>query len=179
MDRYWLLTWTTYASWLPGDARGFVSKVREAGGPVIHNVVGTPYDANMLSLGRYAAKQARRRPIYLKQPHAAALLDQWRKLEGHRDWRLSAAAVMRNHVHVVVGVFGDPDPADLLRDFKSYGSRILNQRWGRPEGGRWWTASGSRRRLVDEQALAAAIAYVRKQRNPLLVWTRDDLECKQ
>ncbi len=30
MDRYWPLTWTTYGTWLPGDARGFaVSNVRD------------------------------------------------------------------------------------------------------------------------------------------------------
>jgi len=26
-DRHWLLTWTTYGTWLPGDARGFVSPI--------------------------------------------------------------------------------------------------------------------------------------------------------
>jgi hypothetical protein len=29
MDRYWLLTRTTYGTWLPGDVRGFVSRVRD------------------------------------------------------------------------------------------------------------------------------------------------------
>ena len=28
--RYWLLTWTTYGTWLPGDDRGFVSPVRKS-----------------------------------------------------------------------------------------------------------------------------------------------------
>jgi hypothetical protein len=23
MDKYWLVTWVTYGSWLPGDPRGF------------------------------------------------------------------------------------------------------------------------------------------------------------
>src|SRR5947209_816005 len=30
MDRYWFLTWTTYGTWLPGDARGFVGRVWSA-----------------------------------------------------------------------------------------------------------------------------------------------------
>ena len=33
MDRYWLLTWTTYGTWLPGDARGFVSNVADGPDP--------------------------------------------------------------------------------------------------------------------------------------------------
>ena len=32
MDRYWLLTWTTYGTWLPGDRRGFVSNVLDGSG---------------------------------------------------------------------------------------------------------------------------------------------------
>lgn len=32
MDRYWLLTWTTYGTCLPGDPRGFVGRVRIADG---------------------------------------------------------------------------------------------------------------------------------------------------
>jgi hypothetical protein len=47
MDRYWLLTWTTYGTWLPGDTRGFVSDVRDGPGPEVrHNVPSTPYDAD-------------------------------------------------------------------------------------------------------------------------------------
>lgn len=28
--RCWLLTWTTYGTWLPGEDRGFVSPVRSS-----------------------------------------------------------------------------------------------------------------------------------------------------
>jgi hypothetical protein len=31
-DHFWLLTWTTYGSWLPGDARGSVTAVKNAPG---------------------------------------------------------------------------------------------------------------------------------------------------
>jgi REP element-mobilizing transposase RayT len=76
---------------------------------------------------------------------------------------------MRNHVHVVVGVPGDPDPATLLRDFKSYAARGLNARWSRPESGTWWTRSGSRRVLRDDVAVHAAVDYVRRQHGALAV----------
>ena len=55
MDRYWLLTWTTYGSWLPGDERGFVSNVRVGPGPEIrHNIPGTPYDEDEPGLEQFA-----------------------------------------------------------------------------------------------------------------------------
>ena len=45
MDRHWLITWTCYGTWLPGDARGFVGNVREEDGTqVSHNLPGTPVD---------------------------------------------------------------------------------------------------------------------------------------
>jgi hypothetical protein len=53
MDRYWFLTWTTYGTWLPGDARGFVGRVwnEDLGPRVKHNEPGTPYDANLPGCG--------------------------------------------------------------------------------------------------------------------------------
>jgi hypothetical protein len=42
--------------------------------------------------------------------------------------------------------------------------------FGRPLSDTWWSESGSRRKLPDERALLAAIAYVCDQEHPLLVW---------
>ena len=48
MERYWLLTWTCYGHWLPGDARGFVGNIRDDdGSQITHNIPGTPYDADI------------------------------------------------------------------------------------------------------------------------------------
>ena len=48
MVTYWLMTWTTYGTWLPGSKRGFVGNVRVAGGrQETHNAYATPYDANL------------------------------------------------------------------------------------------------------------------------------------
>ena len=80
---------------------------------------------------------------------------------------------MRNHAHLVVGVPGDPDPANLLRDFKSYASRPLTRRRGKPRSGTWWTKSGSRRKLPDAAAVGRAIEYVRTQPNALGVYIND------
>ncbi|MBU6293193.1 MAG: hypothetical protein KJS91_00805, partial [Planctomycetes bacterium] len=58
----------------------------------------------------------------------------------------------------------------LLKDFKSYASRALNKQFEKPESGTWWTEGGSRRKLPDEAAVAAAIRYVLDQEHPLVVW---------
>ncbi len=81
-----------------------------------------------------------------------------------------ALAVLTNHVHVVVRVEGDPDGADLLRDFKSYASRRLNKVYGKPAGGSWWSESGSRRVLRHGSDVLSTVQYVNEQFGALLVW---------
>jgi hypothetical protein len=80
---------------------------------------------------------------------------------------------MANHFHLVVGVPGDPDPSDVLGDFKSYASRALNRRWAKPAGGTWWTESGSKRKLPNETAVLGAIQYVKAQEYPLVIWVAE------
>src|SRR4051794_6975880 len=110
MDRYWLLTWTTYGTWLPGDRRGFVSEVREAGEKALHNTPRTPCDRDIPPLEAHAAAIMDEDAVRLDLARAQAVADQLRETAGHRGWWVLALAVMANHVHVVVGVPGDPDP---------------------------------------------------------------------
>ena len=176
MDRYWLLTWTTYGTWLPGDARGSVTSVRHGDGPrTEHDQPGTAWEGPLPALRLSAAAALKGPPIYLTVEQANILFDQFRETAGYRGWLLCAVAVMANHVHLVVGVPGDPDPADLMRDFKAYGSRALNRRHGKPQNGAWWSGGGgSRRKLPDARAVRAALGYVRRQHAPLAIWLADD-----
>jgi REP element-mobilizing transposase RayT len=175
MDRHWLLTWTTYGTWLPGDQRGFVSEVNDgAGARVIHNVPGTPYDADWDHLRHDSRNRLKCQPIRLRLKQAEVVLQQFHETASYRGWQLIAVAIMANHVHVVVGVPGDPNPERILGDFKSYASRALNQQYDRPESGTWWTESGSKRKLKDEIAILGAVAYARDQEFPLLTWIHPD-----
>ncbi|MBM3139796.1 MAG: hypothetical protein FJZ92_06150 [Chloroflexi bacterium] len=105
--------------------------------------------------------------VWLDRTQARTLIGQFQETSRSRGWRLIAIAILVNHVHIVVGVPGDPDPSAALSDLKAYGSRALSRRHGRR---RWWTESGSRRRLVDEPAVITATRYVRDQRSPLATW---------
>lgn len=136
----------------------------------MHNVVGTPVDANVPGLVESARKTMHGHPVYLEQDQADLLLAQFQETCRYRCWILKAVAIMANHVHVVVGVADDPDPADLLRDLKSYSSRALNRHASIPRNGRWWTQSGSRRILRGENAVLGAVKYVQNQQRPLLLW---------
>ncbi|MDB5335104.1 MAG: hypothetical protein JWN70_723 [Planctomycetaceae bacterium] len=175
VDRYWFLTWTTYGTWLPGDDRGFVGFVSDQTGQLApHNQFGTAPAAPSPNLRHSAEQRLKSDPILLTLQKAEALFDQFQETARARGWLLIAVGVMHTHVHLVIGVVGDPDPDKVLRDFKAYGSGRLNKLYGKPTSDTWWTRSGSARKLVDESAIEAVVQYIRKQPNPLLIWTRSE-----
>src|SRR5437868_115169 len=154
--RCWLITSTTYGTWLPGDRRGFVSTITDADGArVIHNLPSTPYDTDMPGLENSARARLKCPAIRLHVEHAEVLLAQFRETIAYRNWRLLAVAIMSNHFHAVVSATGATEPEQVLKDLKGYGSRALNRRWGPPKSETWWTTSGSKRWLNDEAAVIA------------------------
>jgi REP element-mobilizing transposase RayT len=172
MDRYWLITWTCYGTWLPGNARGFVSYVEDdKGNRVIHNIPGTPYDADIPKLEKHARSIMKGLPVSLDKRDAEALIAQYQETSRIRGWELQAASVMFNHTHVVVGVPEDPEPAAILEALKSWATRAVKKHRSLPASGTFWTAKGSKRKRPDERSVCDAVIYVvRKQPNPLAVW---------
>ena len=171
MDRVWLLTWTTYGTWLPGEDRGFVSNVDLGDGKGRRlNEVGSNPAAKIRGLQILSKNKMKGPPVYLTVDQAEVLFAQFRETAVFRNWSLLAVAIMANHVHLLVGVSGDPDPHRLLRDFKSYGSRCLTQFAGRPASGTWWTEGGSTRKKGSDEAIINATEYVSNQVYPLLIW---------
>jgi len=136
---------------------------------VIHDVPGTPCDAAMPGLEQ-AAQALMKGPPNVAQ--AEVLLGQLQETARIRGWELRAVAIMFNHFHIVTGVPGDPEPGKILGDFKSWGTRTLSKSFGEPASKTWWTERGSKRKLADARALAAAIHYVLyEQPEPLITWS--------
>jgi REP element-mobilizing transposase RayT len=173
----WLLTSTCYGTWLPGDARGSVTRVRDrrpgdrpSSTRILHNQIGEQFEPIRPELRASALAGMKGHPIRLTSEQAAVVVAQFQETCEYRSWRLLAAAVMWNHFHLVVNC--DNSRAEKsLADLKAYASRALNHRFGQPESGTWWTNKGSKRLLANEIAVAAAIEYVlRRQPRPLAVW---------
>jgi len=169
MDRYWLLTWTCYGTWLSGDRRRFVGNVREPDGTqVTHDSQGTPYDRNMPGLEAWVRDHMKGDPVSLDDRDADVLLHQYRETARVRGWSLEAASVMFNHTHHVVGVPGDPRAGPHPRRVQELGH-------AGPEG---TSSAPAERRILDSERLeaeaverAVAVVYVtRKQPDPLGVW---------
>ena len=139
------------------------------------NVVGEPAAPPQPARERYARSLMTRPVVRLARDQAKLLEAEFERTAGFRGWTVLARAVMYNHVHLVVGVVGDPDPSSILRDFKRRGSWALNQvAGGRSQ--RWWTRGGSTRRLAREANVLRATRYVRRQWRPLAVWVHPSVE---
>lgn len=177
----WLLTNTTYGTWLPGDERGSVTSVRDRrpGDPatrsrIEHDRPGEPWEKSLPGLRRSAQKVMKGAPIYLALPQAETLLAQLLETAHHRGWVMLAASVMRNHYHVVIGATEDWRADRILADLKAYATWKLSEAYGSPASETWWTDKGSKRQLCDERAIAGGVNYVLlKQPHPLLVWSRE------
>jgi REP element-mobilizing transposase RayT len=171
MDHHRLLTWTCYGTWLPGDRRGFVGNVREADNTQVnHNEFGTAYSANMPMLEAWVREQMKGDPVSLDKPDAEAMILQCQETARIREWKLEAASVMYNHIHLVVAFQDDTDT--MLEVFKTWATRALKKQKPLPESGRFWSVNGSNRPLPDEKAVRSAVIYVaKKQPNPLAVWS--------
>lgn len=173
-DRCWHVTWTTYATWLPGDDRGFVSpKFHRPVAKQRNNTIGTPFDSMEPELADLARSKVVGQSVFLGQAQAFVVQSQLRETAQYRNWMIVSGAIMANHIHLLVGVPGDPDPATLLGNFKSYASRALNRKYGKPASGTWWTEQGSKRKMTDASHFENVRGYIHSQENPLVIWDVD------
>ena len=167
-----LLTWTTYGTWLPGDDRGSVSRAsRPNGEQSLRNLPGDPYDRDDPHREAGATERMKGNPVHLTREHATRLLSCIADTCERHGLELLALAIMANHVHVLCQ--GDQHGQEMLQALKGNASRRLSQEFTLESAPRWWTKSGSRRRIRAGADLTAAIDYVKNQEFPLLVWSFD------
>ncbi len=147
------ITWTTYGTWLPGDARGWV-KSRVWG-------IQAPDPEREQQARDHMAE-----PAVVLTPDQRTLVEQ--TVRDHcrlRGWMLHAVNARTNHVHVVVTANREPD--EVMGQFKAWCSRNLSDQAGlvaavaRKAGRRrWFTEGGDKERIEDKQYLENAIQYV-------------------
>ena len=171
---WWLLTWRTYGTFVPGEA-GFVGYYRNRSGDrVIDNVYDSPTAPSMPALADYSRRVQSEDACFLTSIQAQCLLSQFRETCQYRGWSLLAAAILANHVHAVIGLPDTVVGASAMKDLKSYGSRALNLSGGISKRRSWWAIGGSCRRLVSGEYRENAMEYVCRQVTPLALWHTDD-----
>ena len=160
-----LETWTCYGQWLPGDPRGYVSNtLTEEGYRPKRNVPGTAYDRDERATHRLAKALQKHPTTWLTAELAIVAAEAINAAAIDREWMILRAAVMSNHVHVVVAECPD-DGSAVRRVLKGVSQAALNAHAGKPCS--WWTRGGSDRYLHGERAILAAINYVARQERML------------
>jgi REP element-mobilizing transposase RayT len=152
------ITFTTYGTWLHGRTPGSVDRE--------HNVPGTPLLPP--SAGRESARrgQMRQSAYLLDDARRQVVLRTVLEVARHRGWRLWAAHVRSNHIHVVVSAAVRPEK--VLMDFKAWASRRLREAFGEDADRDRWTQHGSTRYLWDEASVEGAVAYaLEEQGDPM------------
>jgi len=150
----YFLTWATYGTWLPGDARGWIE---------YRHGWQLPDPIRTLEASTRMTEDACRLGIEQR----AAVQQQIAETCQHRGWHLHAINCRSNHVHVVVSA-GATRPQQIRVELTAWATRRLKQHAcelanaSGYDGSRenWWAERGSLRFLYDEPSLEAAILYV-------------------
>jgi REP element-mobilizing transposase RayT len=90
------------------------------------------------------------------------------ELARDRGWRLWAAHVRTNHVHVVVSA--DRDPGRIMSDLKARASRDLTRAGFDDANRRRWTRHGSTRHLFREEDVEEKIRYTLDEQGERMAW---------
>ncbi|MCY2931629.1 MAG: transposase [Planctomycetota bacterium] len=149
----YFLTWTTYGTWLPGDARGWIDEHR------VHGDVVEPPNPALEAQARELMKEP---PAILDPPSRTIAEEAMRAACEEFGWTIRAMEVRSNHVHVVVTA-SDSSPGKVMGVMKARATKALNLHPASGARERWWTKDGSKRLLTSPAALTAAIRYVENQ----------------
>ncbi len=139
------ITWTTYGTWLPGDARGW----RKLGAG---NQLPRP------RLEAWCANNLNSEPVFLRPVDRETVDAAIREHCKIRGWVITAVNARTKHVHVVVQAYAKPEK---VRDqLKANCTRRLRIQTDPLICEPTWTRGGDCEVLEDEGALGAATRYV-------------------
>jgi REP element-mobilizing transposase RayT len=146
----YFITFTTYGTWLHGRALGSVDRE--------HNNPGAPFLSPNEHLECEMRSALRQEPYLLDGLRRSVVLRTIKEVAAHRKWKLWAAHVRTNHLHVLITAQCKPEK--VMIDLKAWSSRRLKEACNESSDRDRWTQHGSTRYLNDEESFNAAVKYV-------------------
>jgi REP element-mobilizing transposase RayT len=138
----YMVTWTTYGSWLPGDKRGYVDN-------------GKILSGNVKILQRNRKRQ--KAPVVKLNAQEEEIVKQTIYAEAEKiDHKIEALVVYSNHIHLLAL----PHTESIEEVVGRYKSVTIRALWQRGRKGRIWTKGYDKRFCYSEPELAARIRYV-------------------
>lgn len=141
----YFITWTTYGTWLPGDARGW-RKLRQG------NQIPQPL------LEAWCRQQMKGEVVLLNAAQRARVEKVCREHAEHRGWVLHAVSARSNHVHLLVAADGK---AQKVRDqFKANATRVLREAPDPIKNEKVWTRGGDCEIVDGDDDLEQVVLYI-------------------
>lgn len=156
----YLITFTTYGTWLHGNQAVSVRKHYHPPGTELLSA------NSMLEKAEIATLEDR--PFTMNAPKRRIVLEAILAVCHYRSWTAYAVHVRSNHVHAVIA--GKMPGERIMNDFKVYSTRSLQRSVGDPLPETLWTRHGSTRYLWTQQELSEAICYVRDQQGKTMAF---------
>jgi REP element-mobilizing transposase RayT len=144
------ITFRSYGTWLPGDARGWTDRPGQPLGSPLRS--GHP---SLLAMAQAAMAQS---PFVLDSSRREVVDAAIRDVCVHRGWTLHALNVRTNHVHLVASASATPE--HIMTSLKAWCTRRLREAGLAAEGIKPWSRHGSTRYLWRVDEIEAACTYV-------------------
>ncbi|QDU93307.1 transposase [Lignipirellula cremea] len=139
------ITWTTYGTWMPGDARGWRDRSR-----------GEQLPRPLLE--RWCREQMTGETVLLEPHDRETVENACREHCLFRNWQLYAVNARTNHVHVVVASMENPQK--VCEQLKANCTRRLRQQETPLFRARTWTRGGDCSILDSDKDIELAVQYV-------------------
>ncbi len=160
----YLITFRCYGSHMHGAPEGSVDRKQ--------NRYGSPFTKpNALLLA--AELRSMDQPLYqLDEPRRRGVREGIIDRCARHGWRLLAAHIRSNHVHVIVE--GQDKPELVMTELKCAASQQLNALGFDSRTRKRWARHGSTRRLFNNESVQEAIVYVlERQGEPMCTFLAD------
>jgi len=157
----YLITFTTYGTWLHGDKRGSVNDE--------HNRYGSAFMAPDSTLHTKEESALKNPSFMLGSRQQEKVLEAILQVCRFRSWFAHAVHVRANHVHIVVS--GREKPEQMMVDFKAYSTRAIKRHHNeQTKTKKYWTRHGSTKYIWTKERLASAIRYVKNEQGKMMAF---------
>jgi REP element-mobilizing transposase RayT len=142
----YMITWTTYGTWLQGEEKRFVKEGEVRG----ENV----------ALKKDCEKKLEDEPVRLRRKDKDIVKEAILEAAKRFQQKICAIAVYSNHVHIVAEYVDVP--ISVIAGYYKNAGRVALQKSGFK--GRVWTSGYDKRYCFDEESLRKRIEYVEGHR---------------
>ena len=143
----YMLTWTTYGSWLPGDKRGYVENGKILSGD--ESILQRNKERQKSNNVKLNSKE--------KQIVNKAVLSEAEKI----GQQVEALVVYSNHIHILTRPH-KKSLEEIVSRYKSITTRAL---WGNGRMGRIWTKGYDKRFCFTEDDIKKRTQYIRNHKH--------------